>query len=301
MILSPAYIALSNRRRPLPSQPAPLFLDTYTGSLFAFSFRKLTSSYSGPCCIVRRSSDNAEQTINFSGNKIDISAVQSFCAGSSTGFVVKWFDQSGNNHHATSSANTQQFKIYESGSIITSSNGAVLMQSVNETGNQHLHITASLDLDTGLFFSCHIGTMLNTGGTGRVRPWISQFPAATDTFIHAYGDVNSSTGHNDGTWRYANTITSSATLESWAARNTATSTLFMIASQSHISESVVLGVTDRSSNTNGVRFGGFQTPDSTSRRFQQYSEVIHWTNYNPTEAELSDIFIKMNSYVDNTI
>lgn len=67
-------------------------------AISAQSFRKLISSYSGPCIQVRRLSDNTTQDIGFDGNgNLDTSAISSFC-GASVGTVAKWYDQSGNGY-----------------------------------------------------------------------------------------------------------------------------------------------------------------------------------------------------------
>ena len=62
----------------------------------AVSFRKLSSTYSGPCIEVRRLSDNTTQDIGFDANGVlDEVAVSSFC-GSSVGTIATWYDQSNN-------------------------------------------------------------------------------------------------------------------------------------------------------------------------------------------------------------
>lgn len=71
-------------------------LDTYTGAGAAYSMRKLRNAYSGSCIRVVRSSDSTEQDIGFDGSgNLDTSALASF-VGSNTGYIGKWYDQSGN-------------------------------------------------------------------------------------------------------------------------------------------------------------------------------------------------------------
>jgi len=71
---------------------------------------------------VRRSSDNAEQDIQFSGNYCDESSITSFVGGGN-GFVVKWYDQSGNGNDAgaVSFANPTNFqpRVVTSGTLMT--------------------------------------------------------------------------------------------------------------------------------------------------------------------------------------
>jgi hypothetical protein len=92
-----------------------LLLDSYTGSQVAYSVRKLSTSYSGSCMRVRRSSDSVQQDIGFdTNNELDQSALSSFLTTNS-GFVVLWYDQSGNNNNLTQSTTTQQPLIYANG------------------------------------------------------------------------------------------------------------------------------------------------------------------------------------------
>lgn len=75
-------------------------VDVYTGAGAAYSVRKARDAYSGSCIRVLRSSDNAEQDIGFDGSgNLDASALASFI-GANTGYVAKWYDQSGNGFDA---------------------------------------------------------------------------------------------------------------------------------------------------------------------------------------------------------
>lgn len=69
-----------------------LLCDELPNVLAAFSFRKLSSTYSGPCFRVKRVSDSAETDINFSGLYADIASFTSFI-GASTGKITVWYDQ----------------------------------------------------------------------------------------------------------------------------------------------------------------------------------------------------------------
>lgn len=60
----------------------------------SYSFRKTNPSYSGPCIRVRRSSDNTEQDIGWSGDLLDETALLSF-VGSNNAFIRTWYDQFG--------------------------------------------------------------------------------------------------------------------------------------------------------------------------------------------------------------
>lgn len=92
-------------------------LDAYPGAAAAYSIRKLRTAYTGSAIRVRRSSDNAEQDIGFSGANIDTSALTSFCSGTN-GFVTTWYDQSGNAKNATQTTAANQPQIVSSGSYL---------------------------------------------------------------------------------------------------------------------------------------------------------------------------------------
>jgi hypothetical protein len=93
-------------------------LDTYGGASAAYSLRKLSSTYSGSAIRVRRSSDNAEQNIGFSGADLDTASLLSF-VGAGNGFVTTWYDQSGIGNNATNSTGATQPTIINSGTLIT--------------------------------------------------------------------------------------------------------------------------------------------------------------------------------------
>jgi hypothetical protein len=96
-------------------------LDTYPDAAVAYSLRKISSTYAGNAIRVRRSSDNTEQNIGFSGIELDTSSLVSFCAGTN-GFVTFWYDQSGNNRNASQGVATDQPQIVSAGSILLLNN-----------------------------------------------------------------------------------------------------------------------------------------------------------------------------------
>jgi hypothetical protein len=93
-------------------------LDTYTGSAASYSLRKLKTTYSGYAIKVRRSSDNTETDIGFSGEALDTVSLLAF-VGSGNGFVTTWYDQSGNGKNAVQTTATNQPNIVTGGSIRT--------------------------------------------------------------------------------------------------------------------------------------------------------------------------------------
>jgi hypothetical protein len=115
-------------------------LDLYPSAYCAYSFRKLSSTYTGSCIRVRRSSDNTESDIGFVNNVLDTTTLTTFC-GAGNGFIKKWYDQSGNVRDQTQNANGNQPQIVSSGSVILV-NGKP-SYSLNGTG-QYIDATINL-------------------------------------------------------------------------------------------------------------------------------------------------------------
>jgi len=113
---------------------AALLLDTYTGAAAAYSLRKLRTAYTGAAIRVRRSSDNTETDIGFNGGGgLDTTTLTTF-VGVGNGFIVNWYDQSGNSRNlSTFAPNTTQPKIVSSGVIETvNSKPAILGDGVDD-------------------------------------------------------------------------------------------------------------------------------------------------------------------------
>ena len=93
--------------------------ETYGDVHWAYSMRKLISTYAGDCLRVRRSSDDTELDIGFGADGwIDEAALLAFCAATD-GYVVTWYNQSsrGSQSDVTNSTATLQPLIVSSGAI----------------------------------------------------------------------------------------------------------------------------------------------------------------------------------------
>ena len=96
---------------PLPFRTA--LLDDYPGAAVAYSLRNVSSNYDGSAVRVRRSSDNVEQDISFDSlGNLNVNLLSTFCAGTD-GFVVRWYDQSGNARDYTMATTANQWKVYD--------------------------------------------------------------------------------------------------------------------------------------------------------------------------------------------
>ena len=117
---------------------ASLLLDLYPSAAVAYSLRKLRTAYTGSAIRVRRSSDNTEQDIGFTGNELDTTALTTF-VGAGNGFVTTWYDQSGNARNATQTTQANQPQIVSSGSVLTTNNKPSLLFN-----RSHLFLNSAL-------------------------------------------------------------------------------------------------------------------------------------------------------------
>ena len=103
----------------LTSAPSSIsyLLDLYPGATAAYSLRKLKSNYLGKAIRIKRSSDNTETDIGFTGSgNLDTTTLLTFC-GSGNGYLTKWYDQSGNSNDAYQATTGYQNLFVNAGTI----------------------------------------------------------------------------------------------------------------------------------------------------------------------------------------
>lgn len=121
---------------------ATLLLDTYTGAAAAYSVRKLRTAYAGSAIRVREDSGDTELDIGFDSNgDLDTAAIATHC-GSANGYVVTWYDQSGNANNATQSTLASQPQIYNGTAVITENGKPAL----NTSSTSFLTLGSTLSL-----------------------------------------------------------------------------------------------------------------------------------------------------------
>lgn len=108
---------------------APVLDGLVASAAAAYSVRKLRAAYAGSAVRVRRSSDNAEADIGFSGNDLDTAALLSH-VGAGDGFVVTWYDQSGNARHVTQATQSRQPRIALAGAVETGPNSRPVVRTL---------------------------------------------------------------------------------------------------------------------------------------------------------------------------
>lgn len=97
-----------------------LILNLFKNVSSAYSLRRLKST-SIKCVNVRRSSDDADLDIGFFGAWLDIPTLLAF-VGAGSGYVVTWYDQSGNGYDLSQATNDNQPRIVNNGALETQNN-----------------------------------------------------------------------------------------------------------------------------------------------------------------------------------
>jgi hypothetical protein len=105
-------------------------LDAYPNAKVAYSMRKLSSTYTGACIRVRRSSDNTEQDIGFVNDELDTTALLSF-VGSNNGYVTTWYNQKGTGSNLNNLTAINQPLIVNSGVVETVNGRPAILGDTN--------------------------------------------------------------------------------------------------------------------------------------------------------------------------
>lgn len=129
-----------------------------------WSTRELNpTNYTGYCLKVRRTSDNTEQDIGFSGGEVDTASLASFCSGTD-GHVVTWYDQSGNGYNLTQATAGTQPRIVSGGTVDTKNSLPAIYWANKRLGRAALSMLAS-----GNAYSIFSASSCDTsGGAGAV-------------------------------------------------------------------------------------------------------------------------------------
>jgi hypothetical protein len=140
-----------------------------SGSFFAYSLRKLSSTYTGSAIRVRRSNDNAEQDIGFDSNgDLDESALTSF-VGANSGFIRTLYDQNGSNN-ANQTNTSQQPRIVNAGTIEREPNSNKPAIRYGTVSSQYLNFTTAVSVANcrnSTFYGIAVGSR-SAGNLGNV-------------------------------------------------------------------------------------------------------------------------------------
>lgn len=195
-----------------PRAADSLLLDQYPNAYAAHSLQRLRSDYDGPVIRVRRGSDDAERDFGFTnGDKLEVSAVESWLAGAN-GYVVRWYNQvQGEPDLVQSDASSQPF-IARGGTVETDSDGRIAIK-FDRSRATHMDLDGSLSqfaveqalsyiVSTRLEPSIRqtIYALANRGGNGRNTLRFTQWE--NDAFMVRNGVSSNSwwTGPNPAFW-----------------------------------------------------------------------------------------------------
>jgi hypothetical protein len=174
-------INASQPYRPMVS--ANLLLDDYPGAAAAYSLRKLDKDYTGSAIRVRRSSDNTEQDIGFTGNDLDTVALKNF-VGANNGFVVTWYNQADSAgvfgvRNMTQSVSSQQPRIINGG-VIERENSKVCV--FYDGSNDFLRAAVSqTNFAASTIYGYYVGRLNDAAGT---NIWLGYRVGANGRLYH---------------------------------------------------------------------------------------------------------------------
>jgi len=134
--------------------PTSGFLFDYPNASAAYSLRALASYDNGfiPVVVrVRRSSDN--NVLDFTSAQITDGSLENWVGAGNDGFVVIWYDQSGNENNALQSSTGNQPKIISNGSLILDNGKPSIDYSIG--GNDNLGLTRSINDVNSVFIIAH--------------------------------------------------------------------------------------------------------------------------------------------------
>jgi len=137
----------------------PAILDTFP-AYFAYSFFRLSSSYTGDCIQITLQSDNTTFDIGFSGGIIDTASIIANCSGTVC-YLSTFYDQTGNSRHMVATGDTTtMMEIYDGGVIRRDGHIAAVANSGD------LYTNGTNGRATKTFF--FVGEGYGVGSTGRI-------------------------------------------------------------------------------------------------------------------------------------
>jgi hypothetical protein len=157
-----------------------------TGINAIFSIRKIVSGYSGSAIRVRRSNDNTEQDIGWTGTELDTASLKTF-VGANSGFVTTWYNQNGGNN-ATQTTAANQPRIVNAGTVERLSGKVTLFFDGN---NDNMYVSSFNNTKVSAFVVFARQTGISLGRTilrkGRTSNTSLEFILRTDASNYLEG------------------------------------------------------------------------------------------------------------------
>jgi hypothetical protein len=194
------------------ASPSSGFLADYDGAAAAYSVRQLGDA--NLCMKVRRSGDSATKNIGFGTDGfVDTTAISDFC-GSDDGFVVTWYDQSGNAVDATQSTAGNQPKTYDGTDGIVFLNG---FPAVEFDGSNDILQSSTQDINAQAIIAVASTSSELTSAQHIIRFSASYIRFDGTNKIEYRNNVNL---RDAGFTNYAELTEDAATLVSWYTKGT---------------------------------------------------------------------------------
>ncbi len=252
----------------------PRLIDIYP-AVAAYSVRLLSNDYTGYAMKIRETGGDTETDISFNANgEIDVTDIEDFC-GANDGYIVTWYDQSGNNYDLTQATDALQFLVCSSGTARTE-NGILSPQAYDDYLDASF---AAFDLTQP--YSCISRMQHDSSGAAR------GFVADQGNGVLLY--EGSSTNHE---------LYSGANWNTGVAINTdPESVYFMVngaSSRFTLAASDVTGNTGANNFLNGCRVGCNKNGTTFMRGDVQ--EVIFWDS--SQDANRGDIISDLDDYYE---
>jgi hypothetical protein len=190
---------------------APLLLDTsgVPTAFAAYGLRQLAAAYAGSAIQVTRASDSTPQDIGFTaGGTLDVGTLATFCAGT-TGYISKWYDQSGNGHDLVQATQANMWRIYASGAI-------------DVAGTKSIPSLFSPDAARGMSctaFTAYTGTIVSGAAVAKMTNSVT---TAAPRFLTVWGASNTDNSDNVGAELFARNGSATPT-QAWLTRHNASS------------------------------------------------------------------------------
>lgn len=239
-----------------------LLLDTYPGATLAYGLRKLSNSYGGNAIRIRRSSDNTEQNIGFSGNDLDTNSLKSFIT-TSDAYIVTWYDQSGNTNNLTQATSSLQPRIALAGVIERDGGFPAVFTDGSDDYLQSVN-NASIGTTSSVFVAANL--IRNHSNYSRLLTWFN------DQYMYVGTNTSEeiATFYGNGTWGTVTAQTSTTWLN--------TRRLVTTINDGNDNQFVNGSSTSTRSNPMGsvnftLRFGGFYL-SATDQMWQGYTQEI---------------------------
>ena len=254
-----------------------LLLNSYSGAEAAYSLRKIDKDYTGSCIRIRRDSDDTETDIGFdSSGVLHTSDIASFVGSGNTGYLVKWYDQSGNSADMTATASQFQPKIYASNAVPALNGKPAVDFGITPYGKLYGE-TNSISIDAiSMFVVC----------SGPHHSWDHVFGSGTNFNLYNYGDGKFGSRYN-GTHYSQNTDDNNQNLHALIAGSTHGGFRHYVNQTGQAAMATTLG----NSTATGWGMGAYSSGSGYPGKLQ---EIILWGS--DQSGNQSNIESNQNSY-----